>query len=103
MFKKYLEKKIKIDSIETTKDMKKNIELEYYLVESDSVRLDGLLEDKVYGIEIIKKTEGKNFESEIVRNLSSCIEIAKNILEKLAYNTVTPVALPFVIDDLIGV
>jgi hypothetical protein len=99
---KYLEKKVEIFPADNVAELKSNIKLEYYLVESDigtSGDSDG---DKVYGIEIIKKTEEEKLECEMVKNYSFSIDNAKMVLEKLASNTVTPMGLPFVLDDLLG-
>ncbi|MDP4182956.1 MAG: DUF6514 family protein [Bacillota bacterium] len=103
MLKKYLQQKIDIDSNENCEVTKGKIELEYYILESESSQWDLNLGDKVYGIEIIKKTEEKNIESEFVRNLSNHMDNVKSILDKMVKNSVTPVGLPFVLDDLIGV
>jgi hypothetical protein len=39
----------------------------------------------------------------MVRNLSTCRKSTEYILNKLATNTVTPVSMPFILDDMIGV
>jgi hypothetical protein len=99
---KYLEKKVEIFPSESSGEVKKNIELEYYLIESDFNSLDGISGEKVYGIEIIKRTEEEKYECEMIRNFSNSEVCTKDLLEKLATHKVTPVALPFVMDDLLG-
>ncbi len=99
---KYLEKKIEILTNEDSGDLKQNMELEYYLIESDINGFDGISEEKVYGIEIIKKMEEERYECEMVKNYSCCADSVKSVLKKLASNTVTPVGLPFILDDLLG-
>lgn len=99
MISKYLESKVELDLSEG-KDEK--IQLEYYLIESDFANSYDYSGDKVYGIEIIKKDSDYHAESEIVRNLSSSKESTKGILNILAKNTVTPVELSFVLDDLMA-
>jgi len=78
------------------------IQLEYYLIESDYSQSYGCAGDKVYGIEIVKKDNEYYAESEIIRNLSNSKEDTKGILSLLARNTVTPVGLPSVLDDLMA-
>jgi hypothetical protein len=99
MLSKYLESKVELDLSEG-KDEK--IQLEYYLIESDFPNSYDYSGDKVYGIEIIKKDSEYHAESEIVRNLSNSKESTKGILNILAKNTVTPVELSFVLDDLMA-
>jgi hypothetical protein len=43
---KYLEKKVEIFPSESSGEVKKNIELEYYLIESDFNSLDGISGEK---------------------------------------------------------
>ncbi|KNY25453.1 DUF6514 family protein [Pseudobacteroides cellulosolvens] len=103
MIKKYLQRKININADDTNDERNEKMEIEYYLLESDSFGSDAAYGQKVYGIEIIKKTEEDDIESEFVRNLSTSVDSVSSILDKMVKNSVTPVALPFVLDDLIGV
>jgi len=103
MIKKYLQRKININTDITNEERNEKMEIEYYLLESDSSGSDAAYGQKVYGIEIIKKTEEDEIESEFVRNLSTSADRVNSILDKMVKNSVTPVALPFVLDDLIGV
>jgi len=102
MISRCLEKKVELIPDEELVEMKNSIELEYYLVESEISDLDELKGEKVYGIEIVKKAIDMPVERQVVRNLSCCRESARSMLDKLAYNTVTPVELPFILDDIIG-
>lgn len=99
---KYLEKKVELLPTDNSAELETNIKLEYYLVESDMGTIEDTPSDKVYGIEIIKKTEEEKLECEMVKNYSCSIDNVKLVLEKLASNTVTPMGLPFVLDDLLG-
>ena len=99
---KYLEKKIDIIPEESSGEVKKNIELSYYLLESDISDFDTITGEKFYGIEILKRTEEKKYECEMIRNFSNSEISTKNLLEILATNKVTPVTLPFVMDDILG-
>ena len=58
---------------------------------------------KGYGIEIIKKDNGKVLESILIRNIYSKREKSESLIRKLFVNSVTPVSLPYVLDDLLGV
>ncbi|MCX7920688.1 MAG: DUF6514 family protein [Clostridia bacterium] len=102
MLNKYLEKKIELLPNENMIGFKNPIELEYYLLESDNSDIDELSGKRVYGIEIVKKVNAMKVEEELVRNFSCCKEDTRQVLDKLANNTVTPVALSFVIDDILG-
>lgn len=101
MLSKYLESKVELDLSEG-KDKDGKIQLEYYLIESEFAYSYDCSGDKVYGIEIIKKDSDYHAESEIVRNLSNSKESTKGILNILAKNTVTPIELSFVLDDLMA-
>lgn len=78
------------------------IQVEYYLVKSDSEGIYGYLGDKVYGIEISKRERDTYAESEIVKNLYNSREKALNVLRVLADNSVTPTGLSFVLDDIMA-
>lgn len=103
MMSKCLEKKVELIPEQNNCDCVNPFELEYYLVESEMDDKDELTGVEVYGIEIIKKIDNVNVESSFVKNFTCCREYAKKIVDKLAYNTVTPVGLPFVLDDILGV
>jgi hypothetical protein len=103
MIKKYLQRKININADNTNEEINEKMEIEYYLLESESSGADVTYGQKVYGIEIIKKTQEEKIESEFVRNLSTSVDIVNIILDKMVKNIVTPVGMPFVLDDLIGV
>jgi hypothetical protein len=99
MICKYLEKKVSFFTEEIDKEDKYDFDLEYYLIESNE-RNEGD-ESTVYGLEIIKRA-GENTESKLIRNYSNSIKATRQLIKQLAYNTVTPVSLPFVIDDILG-
>ncbi|WP_010252627.1 DUF6514 family protein [Acetivibrio cellulolyticus] len=100
MISKYLEKRVELDLCELMRTSSK-IQLEYYLVESEYDQRYGYREDKAYGVEISKKERDSYAESETVTNLSNSKEKTQGILSILARNTVTPVQLLFVLDELI--
>ncbi len=79
------------------------IELEYYLVESEIYSADEPAVKKVYGIGIIKKTKEQCSEGKLITDFSACINRTKEVLKKLVSNTVTPVALHNVLEDIMSV
>lgn len=104
MISKFLEKRIEIITQEITDDPGNPLELEYYLVECDlSKEEESNVTGKGYGIEIIKKKNGDLMESIIMRNIYCSREKSKDFIKKMAENTVTPVSLPYILDDLIGI
>lgn len=102
MISKFLEKRIELIPQEITEDLGNPLELEYYLVEYDSKEECNEIQ-KGYGIEIIKKNNGKVTESILIRNVYATREKSESLIKKLFVNSVTPVSLPYVLDDLIGV
>jgi hypothetical protein len=101
MISKYLESKVEVELNEGIK-VNGKLQLEYYLIESEHNQGFDCCGDKVYGIEIVKKDNDYYAESEIIRNLSNSKEDTKGILSMLAKNTVTPIGLSSVIDDLMA-
>lgn len=96
MSNKYLERKVKLQ-----KENAKQMELEYYLLESNVDSDNDMSFKKVYGIEIVKR-DNKKFEMKAVQTFSHCREKTINVLSKLANNTVTPLDLPFILDDILA-
>lgn len=101
MLNKYLESRVELDLTEGMTTSGK-IQLEYYLIESERGQSYDFYADKVYGIEIVKKGSDNHAESELVRNFSSSKENTMGMLNILAKNTVTPIELSFVLDDLMA-
>lgn len=100
---KYLEKRIEVLQEEINSMTGNVLELEYYLVESDFKEEESSEMIKGYGIEIIKKENGVFQESIIVKNIYCLRDNSESLVRKLLENTVTPVSLPYILDDLIGV
>jgi hypothetical protein len=79
------------------------IQLEYFLLETDLESDRDLT--KSYGIEIVKKCNqcGQTIstETDIIHCLSTEKEQAQEIINKLIANTVTPVSMIYVIEDLL--
>lgn len=97
-----LEKRIELKPDGQLIELSNPMELEYYLIETDENDMDELKGKLTYGIEIVKRISENNIENKIVKNFSCCKENTRLLLNKLAENTVTPVGLQFVLDDLIG-
>lgn len=103
MISKFLEKKVDLLTKDNELELKNPIYLEYFLVESHGSHCDGAEGKKAYGIEIVKSDGKGNYESEMVKNIYNCRESTRSLLDKLAENTVTPVCLLEILDDMIGV
>lgn len=100
MYKKYLKRKL---VLKETNDfvLESPLELEYYLVESDA---DCMIEPgmgKKYGISIVKRVNDTCLEENSIYNCCSCVNETSIIINKLADNTVTPMGLEPVLDDLL--
>lgn len=101
---KYLEKKLILVPEDMDEEFKRTIELDYYLLESEASDSDfvELKEKKIYGIEIVKKVDSKEIENKVVRNFSCCRDNAMQTVNRLAKNTVTPMAMSYILDDILG-
>ena len=100
MFIKFLKRKL---ILERGDDFFYNspMELEYYLIES-MVGYRGVIPGKkVYGIGVVKRVSDICIEENIVLNFSSCVNETSKLIDKLADNTVTPIGLRPVLDDLL--
>jgi hypothetical protein len=103
MIKRKLEKEVEVmaDGYQNLSEFP--IKLEYYLLESETDEFDDLKGKKIFGIEVVKKMQGLEDEVKSYKDLSCCEENAQYILNKLAINSVTPLGLPYVLDDIIGI
>ncbi len=100
MTKRYLERQ---EYVANKEDMTNNeLMLEYYLLECEYTGDPDFIPQKTYGIEIVKLT-GSTVEKYAVENFAFCRECTRNVLNMLAKNTVTPVSMPFILDDICGV
>jgi hypothetical protein len=96
---KYLFKKINMTTADTIK-YRDSVELEYYLIESEIDYISELSGKKVYGIEIIKNLGGGCFEEAAIINYSCSKINANSALNVISKNEVTPVGLPYVLEDI---
>lgn len=79
------------------------IDLQYYLLESELSIEEELKGIKTYGVGIIKKTQEECTEAKFVEALSCCLASTKEVLSLLVRNSVTPVSLHDVLEDIVGV
>ncbi len=103
MICKYLESSVSVISEGQDLNNGKSMQLEYYLLESDAGYMDGTGYEKKYGIEIIKKENSGVTEDEFVTDVCNDRLKAKALLERIARNTVTPMELKFILDDMVGI
>ena len=103
MTKRKLEKEIEIFADGYQNLSKYPIKLEYYLLESEMEENGDLSGKKIFGIEVVKKMHGQEDEIKSYKDFSCCEESTQYILNKLAINSVTPLGLPYVLDDIIGI
>lgn len=103
MFKRQLEKRIEILPEVEKGECRNPVTLEYYLIEGEYDEQEELGSIIAYGIEIDKMVREQCEENEIIRNFSCCRDSTEQLILKLADNTVTPVSLRYVIDDMLGI
>lgn len=72
--------------------------LKYYILDNE-ITLDNQV-SKVYGLEIVKENN-LNTENSLVSDLTTNKEFAEDIIKKLMDNTVTPMHLYDVLENLI--
>ena len=84
----------------------KEISVEYYLVESVDEEPCEPDKKKIYGVEVVKNEIYEDNKVITEKEVLSCIsysrEKAKKIIDKLVINTVTPVGLIPVVDNLMA-
>lgn len=105
MAEKKLFKKVNLDEMLHQKNSK--ISLEYYLLESDYKDEEAENAVKTFGVELIKKEYHLermiNEEQKVAKYLFLDRNKVERLLEDLSNNTVTPMGLYSVLDNLIGV
>ncbi len=99
---RYLRRTVNLDCSDEPNGLTRKIELKYYLVESSAVGNGASSECSIYGIEVVKKENGVE-EVGLVKDICLDREEVAGILDKLALNTVTPVSLHSVLEDLVNV
>ncbi len=102
MIFRFFEKHVEVERSDCGQKSKDRMELDYYLLESESDDADVQGTQKNYGVEIVKKQNGFADEQKEYRNIYSNRERAKKLIGLLAEQTVTPSSLSYILDDLIG-
>jgi hypothetical protein len=101
MLNRCLEKKVSLELNESESfKCNEKMVLAYYLFEIELDNHEEFFGKKAYGIEIVKTINGEFVEKESIKKYSIYKEGALEFLHKLARNTVTPVGLPYLFDDL---
>ena len=102
MVNRFLERtvEVRLDGNQAGRD--NSLELEYYWLESDISGQDGKEAQKAYGVEIVEKRSGIKDENKKFENIYVNREKIKSLVELLAENTVTPLHLPYILNDLLG-
>lgn len=99
MISRFLEKHVEIELEGPGGKPGNTIELEYYLLENAD---DGNENGSSFGVEIREKSKVMGNEIKNYFNIYNNREETLNLVRKLAFNTVTPSALPYVLDDILG-
>ena len=102
MLNRVLEKYVKVANDEEDTENADRFELEYYLLESGSDCGDPECGRTAYGIEIIKRMDNGSIEQKKFEGLYTDKRRTKELIDVLAANTVTPVSLPYILDDLLS-
>lgn len=102
MINRVLESKAEITKDENRDSMGEPIALEYFLLENKIHEFPELFESKIYGIEIVKKMKDQIIEMNSFRDISSYREKTKDLIHMLAKHKVTPISLPEILEDVIG-
>jgi len=100
MLNKRLENKITLDK-NSYFFLENPITLEYYIYEREVDSGDDLAGRKVYGIGISKTIDNRHYEENVVYNFSCSFDETKNVVNMLAKNTVTPVELVPVLENIL--
>jgi hypothetical protein len=102
MICKYLERSLSIMPDMQQGESMKPLQLEYYIIETDTAHSDEESCEKTFGIEIIKKENSGYVENEAIADVFCNREKAEYVLDMLARNTATPMELKFVLEDMVG-
>jgi hypothetical protein len=100
MANRFLEKCINVGSESESHETKSKFELEYYLIENE-LDDNGAIQ-KVYGIEIVKRMYDGSIENMRYEDIYTNKQKVHELIDVLAANIVTPLSLPYILDDLLG-
>jgi hypothetical protein len=102
IMKKRFKDKITLSSDKNVINVENNVNLEYYILESETEESNVFFGIRYYGIEIIKKQNQLEIEKNSIHNVSCNERNAHHLLNRLIENKVTPTELPFVLDNILG-
>ncbi len=100
MVTKHLKRRLVLDNIDDYMGYCP-LELEYYLLESNADYNNDISNERAYGISIVKKVNDKCYEESSVINFSPFAEKTNELIDILADNTVTPISLMPVLDNIL--
>jgi len=100
MANRFLEKCINVRNESENHEPKSKFELEYYLIENE-LDDNGAIQ-KVYGIEIVKRMYDGSIENMRYEDIYTNKQKVHELIDVLAANIVTPLSLPYILDDLLG-
>lgn len=102
MMCKFFEKHVVVEEHECDQRTRNNMELEYYLLESGYDNIDTHETQKAYGVEIVKKQIGQPDEKKQYVDIFPSRDRAKDLIELLSEQIVTPSTLSYILDDILG-
>ena len=102
MLNRVLEKYVKVAKDEKDTENTGWFELEYYLLESMPECGDPEFDRTAYGIEVIKRMDDGSLEQKKFEGIYTDKRRTQELIDILAANTVTPVSLPYILDDLLS-
>ncbi|HOA56273.1 MAG: DUF6514 family protein [Acetivibrionales bacterium] len=103
MANRMLEKCIRVDEVVGDFGETGIFDLEYYLLENETDHDYPESVQTVYGIEIVKRLDDGSVENEKFEGVYVDKSKTRKLIDLLAANTVTPVSLPYILDDLLSV
>lgn len=102
MANRFLEKCISVENETPYHDQENKFELEYYLLESEMDDPDQGTIQTAYGVEIVKRMGDGSAENKRYEKIYTNRQKVLDLIGLLAANTVTPLSLPYILDDLLG-
>ncbi len=103
MHNKFLIRRVDNVTSEAPESKTGSFVLEYYIIESELPESNDFGKVIVYGLEIVKKLTSELSEKNQIENVFCSREAAEGLVNILAVNSVTPVSLGYIIEDMLGV
>ncbi len=102
MSSRFFEKSVQVDKGIQGCEQDNRFEIEYYLLESEMNDSDQGVLQKTYGIEITKKMNDGFTENKRIEGIYTSKRKVQELISLLAANSVTPLSLPYILDDILG-